>query len=472
MEIGNGNKNYLNQFTTTFGTVYYWEMYISPSTPRNLVEHYTKHIVHINATFPENRPLYHEIKLELSQATLDYFKSKQGFVPRDYQIDGINCLLQCFCDMHGCILADEMRLGKTIQFICFLRQLHRFGFQGPHIVVVRNNTFNQWCREPEEWCDFMFLDFVLPIFKRENRQVLVFSQRIKVLSLLAEFCTLRKYTYAVLDGQLTTDEMKTAIDAFLSDNSDVFIFLISTKSGAEGLNLTKASVTIIYDPDCNPNNDLQALGRCHRIGQTKQVLVLRLITYGTYEHTMYIRAQRKLRLWTAVLGDGGGNLSIRAKAKPHHANTVIARPYIPVLFATVARRDAEETVRTEIPAPPPDIAAMRPDAARSLDDVLGEFATIVKDISKYGDPGELSFDAGENSEGFLRRIVTEEINISKKRRQKTRTPTYQIEPPTARAILSALERHGCGQCEAITRDAGRADCPIDIVTRFCLERPH
>lgn len=84
-------------------------------------------------------------------------------------------------------------------------------------------------------------------------------------------------------------------------DSDRFVFLLCTRAGGVGINLTAADTVIIYDSDWNPQNDLQAQARCHRIGQTQQVKIYRLITRNTYEREMFERASMKLGLDEAVL---------------------------------------------------------------------------------------------------------------------------------------------------------------------------
>lgn len=122
-----------------------------------------------------------------------------------------------------------------------------------------------------------------------------------MLDILEEYCQLRQFKVARIDGQTKGNDRQEAIDAFSSSNSDYFIFLLSTRAGGLGINLTAADTVIIYDSDWNPQNDIQAQARCHRIGQDKAVNVYRLITNRTYEMEMFQRANMKLGLDKAVL---------------------------------------------------------------------------------------------------------------------------------------------------------------------------
>jgi chromodomain-helicase-DNA-binding protein 7 len=102
---------------------------------------------------------------------------------------------------------------------------------------------------------------------------------------------------------------QAAIDRYCRPDSDRFVFLLCTKAGGLGINLVAADTCIIYDSDWNPQNDLQAQARCHRIGQDKMVKIYRLITRNTYEREMFDRASLKLGLDKAVLQSMNTNLN-------------------------------------------------------------------------------------------------------------------------------------------------------------------
>ena len=112
---------------------------------------------------------------------------------------------------------------------------------------------------------------------------------------------MKGYAFERIDGQVKVADRQAAIERFSTPNSDRFIFLICTRAGGFGINLTAADTVIIYDSDWNPQNDIQAQARCHRIGQDKAVKVYRLITNRTYEMEMFQRANLKLGLDKAVL---------------------------------------------------------------------------------------------------------------------------------------------------------------------------
>lgn len=144
----------------------------------------------------------------------------------------------------------------------------------------------------------IFLDKLLPTL--EGHRILIFSQMTMILDILEDFCCFKSYNYERIDGSVIGTERQERIDRFMQDKNS-FIFLLSTKAGGLGINLTIADTVIIYDSDWNPQNDIQAQSRCHRIGQTMDVNVYRLVTRGTYEDEMLKRASKKLGLDTAIL---------------------------------------------------------------------------------------------------------------------------------------------------------------------------
>uniref|UniRef100_A0AC34QYD0 Helicase C-terminal domain-containing protein n=1 Tax=Panagrolaimus sp. JU765 TaxID=591449 RepID=A0AC34QYD0_9BILA len=147
----------------------------------------------------------------------------------------------------------------------------------------------------------VLIDKLLPKLRQDGHKVLIFSQMVKVLDILEEFLGIKNFTYERIDGNVRGDLRQAAIDRFSKPDSDKFVFLLCTRAGGLGINLTAADTVIIFDSDWNPQNDLQAQARCHRIGQTKMVKVYRLITSNTYEREMFDRASLKLGLDKAVL---------------------------------------------------------------------------------------------------------------------------------------------------------------------------
>ena len=140
------------------------------------------------------------------------------------------------------------------------------------------------------------LDRMLPKLKEDGHRVLIFSQFTSMLDILEDYCELREYSFVRLDGETNRVQRRLDVRRFNSPNSQLFIFLISTRAGGLGLNLASADTVILYDSDWNPQVDLQAMERAHRIGQTKPVRVYRLVCQGSIEERMVSRAEKKLFL--------------------------------------------------------------------------------------------------------------------------------------------------------------------------------
>lgn len=123
-----------------------------------------------------------------------------------------------------------------------------------------------------------------------------------MLDILRAILDHRKIKYLLLTGSTAVDVRQSLVDEFNEDDS-ITVFLLSTKAGGMGINLTAASVVVMFDQDFNPHNDRQAQDRAYRIGQKRNVDVVKLITRGTVEEDMLRLSQMKLDLDEAVAGD-------------------------------------------------------------------------------------------------------------------------------------------------------------------------
>ncbi|KAG7314349.1 hypothetical protein KOW79_021652 [Hemibagrus wyckioides] len=150
----------------------------------------------------------------------------------------------------------------------------------------------------------LLLDKLLPKLHEQGSRLLIFSQMTRVLDILEDYCMWRGYEYCRLDGNTPHEDRQQAINMFNAPDSTKFIFMLSTRAGGLGINLATADVVILYDSDWNPQVDLQAMDRAHRIGQKKPVRVFRLITENTVEERIVERAEMKLRLDSIVIQQG------------------------------------------------------------------------------------------------------------------------------------------------------------------------
>eukprot|EP00606_Chrysophyceae_sp_TOSAG23-5_P001106 GSChrysophyteH2.ASY1.ANO1.722.1 assembled CDS len=167
----------------------------------------------------------------------------------------------------------------------------------------------------------LMLDRMLPRLREDKHRVLIFSQFTSMLDLLEDYCELRDLPFVRLDGDTNRVQRRLDCRRYNALGSNLFIFLISTRAGGLGLNLASSDTVILYDSDWNPQVDLQAMERSHRIGQTKPVRVFRLVCGGSVEERMINRAEKKLHLNAMVaeadkekidefaLGIGGATMS-------------------------------------------------------------------------------------------------------------------------------------------------------------------
>ncbi|OTA99415.1 hypothetical protein M426DRAFT_86644 [Hypoxylon sp. CI-4A] len=148
------------------------------------------------------------------------------------------------------------------------------------------------------------LDQLLFKLKEEGHRVLLYFQMTRMIDLMEEYLTYRNYKYCRLDGSTKLEDRRDTVHDFQT-RSDIFVFLLSTRAGGLGINLTSADTVIFYDSDWNPTIDSQAMDRAHRLGQTKQVTVYRLITRGTIEERIRKRAMQKEEVQRVVIQGGG-----------------------------------------------------------------------------------------------------------------------------------------------------------------------
>ncbi|KAI1899825.1 hypothetical protein AGOR_G00065750 [Albula goreensis] len=208
--------------------------------------------------------------------------------------------------------AFENEQGSKTRLLNILMQLrkcvnHPYLFDG-----VEPEPFEMGEHLVEASGKLRLLDRMLDFLWKGGHRVLLFSQMTRVLDILQDYMEYRGYSYERLDGSVRGEERNLAIKNFSS--KDVFVFLLSTKAGGVGMNLTAADTVIFMDSDFNPQNDLQAAARAHRIGQTRAVKVIRLLGRDTVEEIVYRRAASKLLLTNTVIEEGRFSLLDQAQS--------------------------------------------------------------------------------------------------------------------------------------------------------------
>jgi ATP-dependent DNA helicase len=177
-----------------------------------------------------------------------------------------------------------------------------------------HNFYNPWTADSKLPIDetlvmqsgkMLLLDRLLPSLFKRGHKVLVFSQFKTQLDIIEDYARdLRKWNVCRIDGSVAQDDRRQQILDFNTD-PDHKLFLLSTRAGGQGINLASADTVILFDSDWNPQQDLQAIDRAHRIGQKRPVVVFRLATKGTVEEDLLMSADAKRRLEKLVIKKGG-----------------------------------------------------------------------------------------------------------------------------------------------------------------------
>jgi superfamily II DNA or RNA helicase len=198
--------------------------------------------------------------------------------------------------------AFENEMAKKVKLQNILSQLrkcvdHPYLFDG-----VEPEPFEVGDHLIEASGKLHLLDKLLAFLYSRGHRVLLFSQMTQMLDILQDYMDYRGYSYERVDGSVRGEERHLAIKNF--GQQPIFIFLLSTRAGGVGMNLTAADTVIFVDSDFNPQNDLQAAARAHRIGQNKSVKVIRLIGRDTVEEIVCRKAASKLQLTNMIIEAG------------------------------------------------------------------------------------------------------------------------------------------------------------------------
>eukprot|EP00762_Andalucia_godoyi_P004479 ANDGO_08218.mRNA.1 CHD3-type chromatin-remodeling factor PICKLE len=223
-----------------------------------------------------------------------------------------------------------------------------------------------------------FLDKFLSKMLGMRQKVLVFSQMTAVLDIIEDYLNWKKYACVRLDGNTNRADRQAAIDQFqesveiplnadgLPDQTVPFVFLLSTRAGGLGITLTSSCNVVIYDSDWNPQNDLQAQARAHRIGQSRPVSVYRLVTKDTYEEYMLKVATQKLGLESVVMSSSSSS-SAEESGNSDLSNSRNRSGFMEKLlrhgvFAILKDSASEQTIQESV----------------SVDDLISKSARIVR----------------------------------------------------------------------------------------------
>uniref|UniRef100_A0A1B0FRK9 Chromodomain-helicase-DNA-binding protein 1 n=1 Tax=Glossina morsitans morsitans TaxID=37546 RepID=A0A1B0FRK9_GLOMM len=199
---------------------------------------------------------------------------------------------------------DALRKGKRGSTSTFLNIVIELKKCCNHAALIRPSEFELLGMQQDEALQtllkgsgkLVLLDKLLCRLKETGHRVLIFSQMVRMLDILAEYLQKRHFSFQRLDGSIKGEMRRQALDHFNAEGSQDFCFLLSTRAGGLGINLATADTVIIFDSDWNPQNDLQAQARAHRIGQKNQVNIYRLVTARSVEEQIVERAKQKMVL--------------------------------------------------------------------------------------------------------------------------------------------------------------------------------
>lgn len=226
------------------------------------------------------------------------------------------------------------------------------------------------------------LDELLFQLKAEGHRVLLYFQMTRMIDMMEEYLTYRNYKYCRLDGSTKLEDRRDTVHDFQT-RPEIFIFLLSTRAGGLGINLTSADTVIFYDSDWNPTIDSQAMDRAHRLGQTKQVTVYRLITKGTIEERIRKRALQKEEVQRVVIQGGGASVDFSGRRAENRNKDIALWLADDEQAEMIERREKELLESGELEKKKKGGRKKKADAPVSLDEMYheGKLIRVVRRIT-------------------------------------------------------------------------------------------
>ena len=237
------------------------------------------------------------VLMKLRQAAIHPFLFRRLY--RDELLPGI--AKQC--------LKDPQWVNSQAPLI--VQELTAYSDMEVHTLCAKpqHKVLHKYALNRDEWLASGKVQQMLRLFRQwmgAGHRILLFSQFTMVLDILELVLSKEKIGYFRLDGNTPVGERQDMIDEFCDNDNHIPVFMLSTKAGGAGINLAKASKVLLFDESFNPQESIQAENRAHRIGQVKDVEIVRLITRGTVEEQIYAMGLTKLKLDEQVAGDEDG----------------------------------------------------------------------------------------------------------------------------------------------------------------------
>jgi SWI/SNF-related matrix-associated actin-dependent regulator of chromatin subfamily A member 5 len=256
------------------------------------------------------------------------------------------------------------------------------------------------------------LDKLLKRLEKQGSRVLIFSQMSRLLDILEDYCVFRQYKYCRIDGGTAHEDRIAAIDEYNKPGSEKFVFLLTTRAGGLGINLTTADTVILYDSDWNPQADLQAMDRAHRIGQTKQVVVYRFVTDNAIEEKVLERAAQKLRLDQLVIQQGRAQIAAKAAANKDELLSMIQHGAEKVFKSRGSATDAATDLNDD------DIEAILNQGENRTKQLNAKYEKLgIDDLQKFTSESAYEWN-GENFANTKKDIGMAWINPAKRERKE------------------------------------------------------
>ena len=239
----------------------------------------------------------------------------------------------------------------------------------------------------------VLLDKLLARLKADGHRVLIFSQMVRMLDIISDYLSLRGYVHQRLDGTIPSEQRRKAIQHFNAEGSNDFAFILSTRAGGLGIDLQTANTVIIFDSDWNPQNDLQAMARAHRIGQKSHVSIYRFVSKDTMEEDILERAKRKMVLEYAIINQvdtSGKNIG-----QPKSANKSQVDNFSKEELSAILKFGAQNMFKTD------DSEQNKKLAELNLDDLLARAEDLETDKAVGG--------SSLGGEAFLQQFQVQDV---------------------------------------------------------------
>lgn len=287
----------------------------------------------------------------------------------------------------------------------------------------------------------VLLDKLLVRLHETGHRVLIFSQMVRQLDILSQYLQLRRLPFQRLDGSIRGELRKQALDHFNAEGSTDFCFLLSTRAGGLGINLATADTVVIFDSDWNPQNDLQAQARAHRIGQKNQVNIYRLVTKNSIEENIIERAKQKMVLDHLVIQsmDTSGRTVFNKKLGSGNSN-----PFNKDELNAILKFGADELFKDEedeTDEPVCDIddilrrAETREDGPASVgDDLLSAFKVASINLDEDEEVSRLDSAADENTKDWDDIIPANVRNELKEEEEAKKMEDLYLPPRSRKTI--------------------------------------